>query len=190
VSKWELYGRKKSQYKDAQETQWFYPVVRTMPTPRCGDLLQSSIALNPSQVIQRSNLVPQLSSFSQVFPLWGISTNWSLSPLQDWSQLNYKNKGGNETTHARQTCSDSHIQNEREKHKDSTTELQLNTSAQISIYESKGAKSVSRRCWMFKKCLVWCSMRLEVPFITPRQIGAVWTPFGRLWLPSVRGRTR
>jgi hypothetical protein len=27
-----------------------------MPTPRCGGLLQSRIALNPSQVIQRSNL--------------------------------------------------------------------------------------------------------------------------------------
>jgi hypothetical protein len=28
-----------------QETQRFYPVVRPMPTPRCGDLLQSSVAL-------------------------------------------------------------------------------------------------------------------------------------------------
>jgi hypothetical protein len=27
-----------------------------MPTPRCGDLLRSRIALNPSQVIQRSTL--------------------------------------------------------------------------------------------------------------------------------------
>jgi hypothetical protein len=39
-----------------QETQRFYPVVRPMPTPRCGDLLQSSVTLNLSQVIQRSNL--------------------------------------------------------------------------------------------------------------------------------------
>jgi hypothetical protein len=30
----------------------FYPVVRPMPTPRCGDLLRARIALNPSQVIQ------------------------------------------------------------------------------------------------------------------------------------------
>jgi hypothetical protein len=27
-----------------------------MPTPHCGDLLRSRVALNPSQVIQRSNL--------------------------------------------------------------------------------------------------------------------------------------
>jgi hypothetical protein len=28
-------------------------------------------------------------------------------------------------------------------------------------------------------------MRLEGPFITPRDQGAVWSSFGRLWLPSV-----
>jgi hypothetical protein len=37
---------------NAQETRRFYPVVRPMPTPRCGDLLWSRVALNPSQVIQ------------------------------------------------------------------------------------------------------------------------------------------
>jgi hypothetical protein len=41
---------------NGQETWRFYPVVRPMPTPRCGDLLRSRVALNPSQVIQRSNL--------------------------------------------------------------------------------------------------------------------------------------
>jgi hypothetical protein len=33
--------------------------------------------------------------------------------------------------------------------------------------------------------LVSCSMRLGVPFIAPRQLGAVGTPFGRQFLPSV-----
>jgi hypothetical protein len=33
-----------------------FTVARSMPTPRCGDLLWSRVALNPSQVIQRSNL--------------------------------------------------------------------------------------------------------------------------------------
>jgi hypothetical protein len=32
-------------------------------------------------------------------------------------------------------------------------------------------------------------MRLGVPFIAPRDLGAVRAPFGRLWLPSVRGCT-
>jgi hypothetical protein len=134
VNMWELYGGKQSQWKDAQVTQWFYLVVRPMPTPRCGDLLRSRVALNPSQVIQRSNLSTTVPSLSQGFPLRGISTNWSLSPLHNWSQVNHKSKGGNRTTHMRQTCSDSHTQNEREEHKGSTTELQLKTSAQFSIY--------------------------------------------------------
>jgi hypothetical protein len=32
-------------------------------------------------------------------------------------------------------------------------------------------------------------MRLGVPFISPRGLGAVGDPFGRPWLPSVRGCT-
>jgi hypothetical protein len=33
-----------------------FTMARPMPTPRYGDLLWSVVALNPSQVIQRSNL--------------------------------------------------------------------------------------------------------------------------------------
>jgi hypothetical protein len=29
----------------------------------------------------------------------------------------------------------------------------------------------------------------RVPFIAPSDLGAVGAPFGRLWLPSVRGST-
>jgi hypothetical protein len=35
----------------------------------------------------------------------------------------------------------------------------------------------------------WCSMRLGVPFIAPRDLGAIGAPFGRLWLPFVCGCT-
>jgi hypothetical protein len=38
---------------------------------------------------------------------------------------------------------------------------------------------------MFSECLVLCSMRVEVPFIAPRQLGAVGIPFGWQFLPSV-----
>jgi hypothetical protein len=37
---------------------------------------------------------------------------------------------------------------------------------------------------------VCCSMCLGDPFIAPRLLGAVGAPFGRQFLPSVRGRTR
>jgi hypothetical protein len=41
---------------------------------------------------------------------------------------------------------------------------------------------------MFSECLVYCSMGLEVPFIVPRQLGAVEVLFGRSFLPSVGWR--
>jgi hypothetical protein len=42
---------------------------------------------------------------------------------------------------------------------------------------------------MLKVCLCISSMRLGVPFIAPRQLGAVGSIFGRQFLPSVGWRT-
>jgi hypothetical protein len=42
---------------------------------------------------------------------------------------------------------------------------------------------------MFNGGLVYYSMCLGVPFIAPRQLGAVESPFGRQFLPSVGWRT-
>jgi hypothetical protein len=41
---------------------------------------------------------------------------------------------------------------------------------------------------MFRECLVFSSMRLGVPFIAPRQLGAVESIPGRQFLPSVAWR--
>jgi hypothetical protein len=38
---------------------------------------------------------------------------------------------------------------------------------------------------MLRECLVFCSMRQGVPFIAPRQLGAIGDQFGRQFLPSV-----
>jgi hypothetical protein len=38
---------------------------------------------------------------------------------------------------------------------------------------------------MIRECLYFSSMRLEVPFIAPRQLGAVGGILGRQYLPSV-----
>ena len=43
---------------------------------------------------------------------------------------------------------------------------------------------------MFLESLVYCSMRLGVPFIAPRQLGTVGEQFGRPFLPSVEWHTR
>jgi hypothetical protein len=42
---------------------------------------------------------------------------------------------------------------------------------------------------MLKGCLIFSSMRLGVPFIAPRQLGAVGSNPGRQFLPSVAWRT-
>jgi hypothetical protein len=47
----------------------------------------------------------------------------------------------------------------------------------------------SRRLRMIRECLVYCSMRLGVPFIAPRQLGAVGVLIGRQFLPSIGWRT-
>jgi hypothetical protein len=42
---------------------------------------------------------------------------------------------------------------------------------------------------MFYESLVYCSMRLGVPFIAPRKLGAIGDQLGRQFLPSVGWRT-
>jgi hypothetical protein len=47
----------------------------------------------------------------------------------------------------------------------------------------------SRSLRMLSECLVYCSMCLGVPFIAPRQLGAVRDQLGRQFLPSAEWRT-
>jgi hypothetical protein len=53
----------------------------------------------------------------------------------------------------------------------------------------KCAETECGRIRMLKVCLGDSSMRLGVPFIAPRQLGAVGGIFGRQFLPSVGWRT-
>jgi hypothetical protein len=60
-----------------------------------------------------------------------------------------------------------------------------------SLTQRSECVAVESRCLrMFRECLVYCSMRLGVPFIAPRQLGAVGDPIGRQFLPSIGWRTR
>jgi hypothetical protein len=62
-----------------------------------------------------------------------------------------------------------------------TTQMELKSLSQ----RIKCAKLESWRLRMFLECLGSSSMRLGVPFIAPRQLGAVGGQQGRLSLPSV-----
>jgi hypothetical protein len=57
---------------------------------------------------------------------------------------------------------------------------------------SQRIKCTESKSWclgMLRECLVFSSMRLGVPFIAPRQLGAVECIPGRQFLPSVAWRT-
>jgi hypothetical protein len=71
------------------------------------------------------------------------------------------------------------------KHNEFTTRTELKSLTQ-SI---KCAKTECGRLRMLKVCLDNSSMRLGVPFIAPRQLGAVGGILGRQILPSVGWRT-
>jgi hypothetical protein len=71
------------------------------------------------------------------------------------------------------------------KHNEFTTRTELK-----SLTKSiKCTKTECGRLRMLKVCLVISSMRLGVPFIAPRQLGAVGGILGRLILPSIGWRT-
>jgi hypothetical protein len=58
---------------------------------------------------------------------------------------------------------------------------------------SQKIECAEMRSWclgMLKGCLVYSSMRLGVPFIAPRQLGAVESIPGRQFLPSIDWGTR
>jgi hypothetical protein len=80
-----------------------------------------------------------------------------------------------------------HTQMQRTERNNKTIELQLRTCAQISLEHFGGVVVESQSCSVLKVYFVCCSMRLRVPFIAPRGLGAIEVPFGRPWLPSVCG---
>jgi hypothetical protein len=122
--------------------------------------------------------------------LRGISTTWSLSPLQLMITKKHGSKGGESNTHKTQS-----------KSTITHTKPQLELTTQLEEFSTQmGLKSLSQRIdytrmesWclgMIMECLGASSMRLGAPFIAPRQLGAVRGILGRPKLPSVGWRTR
>jgi hypothetical protein len=101
----------------------------------------------------------------------------------------HKSKGGESNTHKTQN-----------KSTITHTKPQLELTTQLEEFSNQmGLKSLSQRIdcarmesWclgMIKECLGCPSMRLGVPFIAPKQLGAVGSILGRPKLPSVGWRT-
>jgi hypothetical protein len=71
------------------------------------------------------------------------------------------------------------------KHREFATQTELKSLTQ----SLKCVETESGSLRMLRGCLVCCSMRLGVPFIAPRQLGAVGDQLGRQFLPSVEWYT-
>jgi hypothetical protein len=130
------------------------------------------------------NLNTTIFSFDIFSRLRGISTSWSLSPLQSFDHKKHKSKGG-KTTHTRFNPHLTHAHKPRLKlkahHKEFTTRTELKSLTQ----RIKCVEAESGCLSMLRECLVYCSMHLGVSFIAPRQLGVVGHQFGRQFLPSV-----
>jgi hypothetical protein len=162
-----------------------YPVVRPSITLAYLHVVASHwtrVALNPFQVIQWSTWIPQLF-FAYIFSrLRGISASWSLSPLQQRSQCKHKSKVGSNAH--KSTAQHTHTQAKtwaQMKHREFTARTELKSLTQ-------SIKCVDTECGdleLLSECLGASFMCLGVPFIAPRQLGAVGDQQGRQFLPSV-----
>jgi hypothetical protein len=101
---------------------WFGQ-VKYLPSPRCGVPMDEGCTqpLSSDPMIHLNIMVLFISCLS---PLCGISTSWSLSPLQDWSQRNHKSKVGIATHKSESHNTNTHTRRERAQ-ESNTAELQL-----------------------------------------------------------------
>jgi hypothetical protein len=142
------------------------------------------VALNPFQVIQWSTWIAR--SFCLVFfsRLRGISTSWSLSPLQYRSQRSIRVREEKQRTqdsnHSKHTHTSKEVSTETRRREFTTQTVLKSQERWVDCVIAE-----SRHLRMFLASLVFCSMRLGVPFIAPIQLGAVGDQLGRQFLPSV-----
>jgi hypothetical protein len=159
----------------------FYPVIRPSNIcllPRCGVPMDEGCTqpLSSDPMIGLNTTVFYLEYSSR---LRGISTSWSLSPLQS-----YDHKESTRVRMREQHTQDSNPQHNhahkprlelKTQHREFTTQTKIKSLTQrIKCVETK-----SGGLRMFLENLVYCSMRLGVPFIAPRQLRAVEDQFGR-----------
>jgi hypothetical protein len=102
------------------------------------------------------------------------------------SQIKHKSKDGKQHTQIR---SNTHAHKPRLELKMKHNEFTTRTKLKSLTPSIKCAETECGRLRMHRVCLSYSSMRLGVPFIAPRQLGAVGGNLGRLILPSVEWRT-
>ena len=116
------------------------------------------VALNPFQVIWWSTWIPRSFPFEYSSRLRGISTSWSLSPLQYRSQRKHKSKEGKSNTHKTQITANTRTQVKKLAHKHSVGSLQLKRCSilknndPIAWLQSLGVLECFLQAWCTSPC--------------------------------------
>jgi hypothetical protein len=184
--------RTKQSQEATHETRDFYPVVRPSNTcllPHCGIPMDEGCT-------QPLSSDPMINLNTMVFLSLSTLPICEESPQVGASRP--YNKDHKESTRVR--LGEQHTQYLNPQHNHAyKPRLELKTQHREFTTPTK-LKSLTQRikCMetefgslrMFLESLVLCSMRLGVPFIAPRQLGAIGDQFGRSSLPSVEWCTR
>ena len=176
--------------KATQETRDFYLAVRPSNTcllPRCGVPMDEGctqpLSSDPMINLNTTAIFLSLSPVCEESPQLGASRPYN----EDHKRCTEVREG--RSTHTRLKLQHNHAHKSqlelKTQHTEFTTQMELKSLSQ----RIKCATLESWRLRMFLECLGDSSMRLGVPFIAPRQLGAVGDQHGRLSLPSVEWRT-
>jgi hypothetical protein len=135
---------------------WFGQ-VKHLPSPRCGVTMDEGCTqpLSSDSMIHLNTMVLFISSLP---PLWGISTSWSLSSLQDWSQWNHKSKVGIETHARARVAATTHAQVKKQAQNTAQRVHNSNKCSNLKVNESDaclwslGVLGCSMEAWCTAPC--------------------------------------
>ena len=163
--------------------------VICLPTTRCRVPMDEG-CIQPLSSDPKIELEYNGSSlYLTISRLCGISISWSLSRLTQVITIKTEVREGVEYTHMSRT-QQQHTHKCKEQSQQQSDRVMTEKSAQISLKHFEGVVAKFQSCSVLLECLVYCSMRLGVPFIAPRHLGAIGDQIGRQFLPSVGWRTR
>jgi hypothetical protein len=144
------------------------------------------VALNSSQVIQRSTWIPRCYSLLCSFPVCEESPQLGVS--RPYNKNQYEAQRVREGSNTLKSTANTHTQ-DQDLSSRQYLEVLTRTELKSLRMSNKCARMKCEWSTMLKGCLVYSSMRLGVPFIAPRQLGAVESISRRQFLPSVAWRT-
>jgi hypothetical protein len=177
LSSYEVSSYERNNHRKAtQETRDFYPVVQPSNTcllPRCDVPMDEGCTqpLSSDPMISLNTTV--FFSFEYASHLRGISTSWSLSPLQYRSQRKHKSKDGRATHTRLKSAAQPRTQVKKWAQKHSARSLQLEQCSNL--------KNDDPIAWMQSLDVLGCFCKLCVllhaprgPFYSPKEARSRW----------------